>query len=160
MVLARDPEGYARLSRAIAEAQLAGGEKGAPIITLDELGRSPRGALAGADRMPEGGGARRPDHRGPGSRGPTLDQLVARFGREHLAVELWDHGDPLDSARNDALALLAIERGVDPVATNNVHYATPARFPLATALAAVRARRTLDDLDGWLPAVGHRPPSR
>src|SRR5215204_5725728 len=38
------------------------------------------------------------------------------------------------------------------VATNNVHYATPARQRLATALAAVRARRSLDDMDGWLPA--------
>ena len=37
------------------------------------------------------------------------------------------------------------------VATNNVHYATPARRPLATALAAVRARRSLDELDPWLP---------
>src|SRR6202020_3626175 len=48
-------------------------------------------------------------------------------------------------------ALLAVGRGVSPVATNNVHYASPARFPLATALAAVRARRPLDELQGWLP---------
>jgi len=40
------------------------------------------------------------------------------------------------------------------VATNNVHYATPARWPLATALAAVRSRRSLDEIDGWLPASG------
>ena len=38
------------------------------------------------------------------------------------------------------------------IATNNVHYATPAQRPLATALAAVRARRSLDEIDGWLPA--------
>ena len=42
--------------------------------------------------------------------------------------------------------------GVDVVATNNVHYATPAQRPLATALAAVRAGRSLDEIDGWLPA--------
>src|ERR671928_104731 len=40
------------------------------------------------------------------------------------------------------------------VATGNVHYATPARRRLATALAAVRARRSLDEIDGWLPAAG------
>jgi error-prone DNA polymerase len=40
------------------------------------------------------------------------------------------------------------------VATNNVHYATPARRHLATALAAVRARRSLDEADGWLPGGG------
>jgi error-prone DNA polymerase len=34
-----------------------------------------------------------------------------------------------------------------------VHYATPGRRRLATALAAVRARRSLDEMDGWLPAA-------
>jgi len=34
-----------------------------------------------------------------------------------------------------------------------VHYATQARRPLATALAAVRARACLDELEGWLPAA-------
>src|SRR5205807_7400767 len=82
-----------------------------------------------------------------------LARLVDAFGREHVAVELWDHGDPLDSARNDALVQLAASAGLDLVATNNVHYATPARRPLATALAAVRARRSLAELDGWLPAA-------
>ncbi len=42
--------------------------------------------------------------------------------------------------------------GVEVIATNNVHYATPAQRPLATALAAVRSRRSLDEIDGWLPA--------
>src|SRR5205085_1502486 len=58
-----------------------------------------------------------------------------------------------DSARNDALVALAMRAGVGVVATNNVHYATPSRRPLATALAAVRARRSLDEIDGWLPAA-------
>ena len=76
------------------------------------------------------------------------------FGADNVVVELCDHGDPLDSARNDALATLAVRAGLPLVATNNVHYATPARRRLATALAAVRARRSLDDLAGWLPAAG------
>src|SRR5207237_6143586 len=42
--------------------------------------------------------------------------------------------------------------GVDVGAANFVHYAASVRRPLATALAAVRARRSLDQLDGWLPA--------
>ena len=70
-----------------------------------------------------------------------------------MVVELWDHGDPLDSARNDALVALADRCAAEIVATNNVHYHHPARRPLATALAAVRARRSLDDIDGWLPAA-------
>ena len=81
-----------------------------------------------------------------------LDALIATFGRHNVVVELCDHGDPLDSHRNDALAQLAVRAGVDVVATTNAHYATPARRPLATAMAAVRARRSLDELDPWLPA--------
>ncbi|MEF2979197.1 error-prone DNA polymerase [Subtercola sp. YIM 133946] len=81
-----------------------------------------------------------------------LDRLVALFGRDNVLVELFDHGNPLDSAANDALAELAAKHRVNTVATGNVHYATPRQFGLAQALSAVRARRSLDDLEGWLPA--------
>jgi error-prone DNA polymerase len=77
--------------------------------------------------------------------------LIDAFGRDRVLVELWDHGDPLDRHRNDALVQCALRTGVNVVATNNVHYDTPARRPLANALAAVRARRSLDEIDGWLP---------
>jgi error-prone DNA polymerase len=33
-----------------------------------------------------------------------------------------------------------------------VHYAVPERVQLAAAVAAVRANRGLDELDGWLPS--------
>jgi error-prone DNA polymerase len=89
---------------------------------------------------------------GPRASARELDRLIDAFGRDHVVVEIWDHGDPLDSARNDALALLAVKAGVDVVATNNVLYATPQRRRLATALAAVRARRSLDEVDPWLPS--------
>ena len=89
---------------------------------------------------------------GPAAARRALDELVAAFGRDRVLVELWDHGDPIDRHRNDELALVAMAAGVDVVATNNVHYATPAQRPLATALAAVRSRRSLDEIDGWLPA--------
>ncbi len=151
VVLARDPEGYARLSRVIAEAHLAGGEKGKPIITLDNLADRHGGHWHILTGCRKGVPATALTTGGPTAAARALDHLIGRFGRDHLAVELWDHGNPIDATRNDVLALLATERGVAPVATNNVHYATPTRFPLATALAAVRARRTLEDLEGWLP---------
>ncbi len=90
---------------------------------------------------------------GPRAASREVGRLVEAFGRANVALELWDHGDPLDTARNDALARLAVEWGVDAVATNNVHYATPAGFRLATTLAAVRARRPLAELEGWLPSA-------
>jgi error-prone DNA polymerase len=89
---------------------------------------------------------------GPRAAARELGRLIDAFGRDRVAVELWDHGHPLDSARNDGLAELAARFDLACVATNNVHYATPAQRRLATAVAAVRARRSLDDLDPWLPA--------
>ena len=100
---------------------------------------------------------------GPRAASREVGRLVDAFGRANVALELWDHGDPLDTARNDALARLAVEWGVDAVATNNVHYATPAGFRLATTLAAVRARRPAGRAGGLaalgpggLPALGRR----
>ena len=154
VVLARDPVGYARLGTAISRAQMAG-EKGAPRTSLVELAGDDRArdhwlVLTGCRK---GAVPRALVEQGPAAAQRELARLVAAFGRENVAVELWDHGDPLDSARNDGLAELAVRTGVAVVATNNVHYATPARRRLATALAAVRARRSLDEIDGWLPAA-------
>ncbi len=151
VVLARNPGGYARLSRGIAEAHLAGGEKGKPIITLDNLANRHDGHWQILTGCRKGALAAALTTGGPAAAARVLDQLIDRFGRDRIAVELWDHGDPIDTTRNDTLALLATERGVTPVATNNVHYAVPARFPLATALAAVRARQSLENIEGWLP---------
>ena len=66
------------------------------------------GALARAHRLPQGHGARRARARRPGRGGPRARPISSRCSaRDNVAVELWDHGDPLDSARNDALAQLA-----------------------------------------------------
>ena len=88
---------------------------------------------------------------GPEAAALELARLVEAFGQDAVAVELWDHADPLDGERNDALAALSARSHLPTVATNAAHFATPERRPLATALAAVRARRSLDELDGWLP---------
>jgi error-prone DNA polymerase len=153
LVLARGPEGYARLSRVIAEGQLAGGEKGRPAYHLEQVAADLadhvlvltgcRKGLVPAALLTDGVDAA----------ARQLDRLVRLFGEEHVAVELTNQSDPRDDERNDALAALAHQRGLPTVATTNAHYATPGRRRLATALAAVRARRSLDEMDGWLPAA-------
>ena len=155
VVLARDPEGYASLSRVIAEAHLEGGEKGSPSLTLEALSRGEpsRGQWLVMTGCRKGPVPRALAGAGPSAAARELDRLIDTFGRQNVAVELWDHGDPVDTVRNDALAELACRAGVDFIATNNVHYAHPSRRPLATALAAVRARRPLSELEGWLPAA-------
>jgi len=156
LVLARDPQGYAALARVISEAQLAG-EKGAPRFTMSDLDRWAKpgefdhwAVLTGCRK---GVVPRALEREGPAAAARALGSLVERFGRDNVVVELWDHGTPLDSARNDALVKLAMGAGVEPVATNNVHYAAPSRRKLAAAMAAVRARRSLDEIEGWLPAM-------
>ena len=158
LVVARDPLGYARLAAAASRAQMAG-EKGSPRTDLATLAQE--GATGGPAHghwlvltgCRKGAVARALEAHGPAAAARQLARLVEAFGREHVVVELWDHGQPLDSARNDALVALAAAQQVQVVATNNVHYATPAQRPLATALAAVRSRRSLDEIDGWLPAA-------
>lgn len=149
LVLARGMEGYHRLSGAITRAQLRGGEKGRPAYDLDDLASSAdghwtilTGCRKGAVRQGLAGGAAE----------TPLRRLVDLFGRDQVAVELIDHGDPLDTRNNDALAELATQLRLPVVATNNVHYTAPARARLAEAVAAVRATRSLDELDGWLPS--------
>jgi error-prone DNA polymerase len=151
VVLADGPTGYARLARALSLGHLAG-EKGVPQFGLLDIADAVGGhgwVLTGCRKgaVPSALVAE-----GPAAAARELRTLVGLFGRERVLVELWDHGHPLDSVRNDALAELAARHDVGCVATNNVHYATPQQRRLATAIAAVRARRSLDDLDPWLPA--------
>ena len=75
------------------------------------------------------------------------------FGRQNIVIELTSHDQPADDERNDALYELARHRTA-VIATGNVHYASPPGAKLAQALAAVRARRSLDEMDGWLAASG------
>ena len=158
VVLARREEGYHRLAGAITSAQLAGGEKGKPLYDLVELSDRAGGhwiVLTGCRK----GSVRQALLAGGWQEGGLaaareLDRLIDLFGHDSVVVELLDHGGPLDSAYNDVLADLAARRKLRMVATGNVHYAMPEQHRVAAALAAVRARRSLDELDGWLPASG------
>jgi len=151
VVLARNTNGYARLSRAISEGQLAGKEKGKPTYDVERLAE-----LAGGDWLVltgcrKGAVPAALAEAGPEAAASELDRLVALFGADHVAVELTSHDLPYDDERNTALADLATRFRLPTLATNNVHYAKPSQHRLATVVAAVRARRSLDDADGWLP---------
>ncbi|HEX2355811.1 MAG TPA: error-prone DNA polymerase [Micromonosporaceae bacterium] len=155
LVLANGAAGYARLASTIGRAQLRGGEKGRPVYgELEEVAAQLTGHVTVLTGCRKGYVPAALRTEGEAAARRELDRLVRLFGPEHVAVELSGHGDPTDDERNDALAALAAAAGLPTIATNNVHYATPARRRLATALAAVRARRSLDEIDGWLPAAG------
>ncbi|MFT2816328.1 error-prone DNA polymerase [Leifsonia sp. A12D58] len=152
VVLARQEEGYYRLASALTHAQLAGEEKGKPLYDLDELAERADGHWVILTGCRKGAVRQALESGGPEAAAIELARLVTLFGHDNVYVELFDHGHPEDSAINDALAVLAENAGLPVVATNNVHYATPSEHRLAAALSAVRARRSLDEMDGWLPA--------
>ncbi|HKS51430.1 MAG TPA: error-prone DNA polymerase [Pseudonocardiaceae bacterium] len=153
LVLARDPEGYRRLSRVISDAQIAGKEKGRPVYDLDTVTAAAGGHWVVLTGCRKAAVRRALERDGPAAAAAQLRRLIELFGPDHVVVELTANGLPEDTERNDALAALAAAHGLDTVATTAAHYATPSRHRLATALAAVRARRSLDEMDGWLPAA-------
>src|SRR5450755_642291 len=154
LVLARDAEGYRRLCTVISAAQLAGGEKGRPVYDRSALASAHDGHWAVLTGCRKGAVPAALAAGGPEAALRELRAMIAMFGPGNVMVELTFHDQPGDDERNEALAGLAEAAGVGVVATGNVHYASPSQARLAETLAAIRARRSLDEMDGWLPASG------
>jgi len=154
LVLARGPEGYRRLSRQIAAAHLAGGEKGKPRYDYDSLTEAAGGHWHILTGCRKGHVRQALSTGGPDAAAVALGNLVDRFGADRVSIELTHHGDPLDDERNAVLAGLAPRFGVGVVATTAAHFAEPSRGRLAMAMAAIRARQSLDDAAGWLTPRG------
>ena len=152
VVLSRGPSGYARMARAVSEGQLAG-HKGAPVFSFESVADTVRDHWAVLTGGSQGAVVRALEQHGPGAAENTLRRLVDCFGADNVFVELWDHGDPVDTVRNDQLVRMAARADVECIATNNVMYAVPSQHRLATALAAVRNRCGLDEIDHRLPAA-------
>ncbi|MBX9638917.1 MAG: error-prone DNA polymerase, partial [Mycobacteriaceae bacterium] len=154
LVLARGPEGYRRLSRQLATAHLAGGQKGKLRYDIDALTEAAgghwhilTGCRKGAVRQALSAG-------GPEAAKRALADLVDRFTAGRVSIELTHHGQPLDDERNAMLAELAPHFGVGVVATTGAHFAAPSRRRLAMAMGAIRARQSLDAAAGWLAPLG------
>ncbi|MFI7669885.1 error-prone DNA polymerase [Nocardia sp. NPDC049526] len=160
LVLARGQEGYRRLSSEIAAAHMAAGEKGILRYDLDALTAAAGGhwhILTGCrkghvrqalDRDLQAGDTRLERAEA------ALRDLMERFGADRVSVELTHHGIPEDDERNTHLIALADRLGLPVVATTGAHFAAPAQRRRAMALAAIRARRSLDDIAGWLAPTG------
>lgn len=158
LVLARGQEGYRRLSRQMAAAHLSGGtpkdRKGKPCYDLDALTEAAAGHWHILTGCRKGHVRRALAAGGPAAAEKALADLVDRFGADRVSIELGRHGHPDDDERNAELAALAPGLGVGVIATTAAHFATPKSGRLAMAMAAVRARKSLDDAAGWLDPVG------
>ncbi|WP_244976121.1 error-prone DNA polymerase [Nocardia huaxiensis] len=153
LVLARGQEGYRRLSREMAAAHMVAGEKGILRYDLDRLTEAAGGhwhILTGCRK----GHVRQALQQGDAAAEAALRELVERFGRDHVSVELTHHGIPEDDERNARLVALADRLGLPVLATTGAHFAAPPQRRRAMALAAIRARSSLDDMAGWLAPTG------
>src|ERR1700740_1665821 len=154
LVLARGPEGYRRLSRQLAAAHLAGGEKGKPLFDFDALTGRAGGHWHILTGCRKGTVRRALSAGGPDAAERALADLVDRFTAARVSIELTQHGHPLDDERNAALAGLAPRFGVGVVAATGAHFAHPSRGRLAMAMGAIRARNSMDEAAGFLAPLG------
>ncbi|ULE33729.1 error-prone DNA polymerase [Mycobacterium sp. IDR2000157661] len=154
LVLARGPEGYRRLSRELAKAHLAGGEKGRLRYDYDELTEAAGGHWHILTGCRKGHVRQALSTGGPDAAAEALADLVNRFGRDRVSVELTHHGHPCDDERNAVLAELAPRFGLGVVATTAAHFAEPSRGRLAMAMGAIRARHSMDEAAGYLAPLG------
>lgn len=153
LVLARRQEGYHRLAAAITEGQLDHrADKGNPRYRLDRLGEIGSGFWTILTGCRKGSVRQALRAYGEAEAERRIGELCDIFGHDGVLIELFDTGDPQAGVHNDSLAAIGERLQLPTVATGAVHYATPDRHRLAAALAAVRARRSLNELDGWLPA--------
>ncbi|RZS36488.1 DnaE-like error-prone DNA polymerase [Herbihabitans rhizosphaerae] len=165
LLLAKDEKGYANLCSATTSGLLFGhdrelstdpiAEKGRPVYDLEKVATMVHGSCAVLTGCRKGAVRRALAERGFDAAADQLTQLMDLFGRGNVYVELIDHGHPTDSRDNDMLTELAARLALPTVATNAVHYATPSGASMAAGLAAIRARRGLHDMEGWLPASGY-----
>ena len=144
-------------------------EKGRPVVDLEDLAGRHGGHWLVLTGCRKGSVPAALTASGPAAASHALRTLVEAFGPDNVAVELWDHGDPLDTARNDALAHLAVDSGPadrrdqqrplrDPRRATSCH--CPRRGPCAPGTA--RPRRVDSTCRDRPPALGGRagPPVR
>lgn len=149
VVLARDLEGFRRLSALLSAAQLAGA-KNAPVYNLHAVSRAAAGGhWAVLPGCPDPG----VDRRDVAAVARRLERLVEVFGSGSVYAELVDHHLPEDSAANDIMFVAARRTGCETVATGAVHYAAPRQAGLAQALTALGRREDLER------AAGHVMPA-
>lgn len=139
-VLARGPEGYRRLSRALTAAHLADRDKDVvaypPPAELAAAAGGHWQVLADAAWL------------------PRLGELVDAFGAEHVACEHRLTLTPEAADADAALAAAADRLGLRRVLCSAATAAGPGQARVAGAKAALRARESLDEHIARLPPAG------
>jgi error-prone DNA polymerase len=147
VLLARDPDGYAALSRLVSAGHLAG-EKTAPVfeaVALEAALDEAKGHLIGLSGCRNGEIARRLLAGERAEARLAAERWARCFPDGDFCVELSHHLLPDDDWLVSELAALADEAGLPTVVTNEVHYAEAAGHRLQDVLVAIRHGATLDE---------------
>ncbi len=134
--------------------------RGRPRVSWDDLAELGGGLLA-LSGCPQGELARRV-RAGDEKGARELLEFLRSIYDGYVAVEVWDHALPEERELAERLLGLADRRGVAAVATNDVHYATPAARIVHDVLTCLRHRVTLDEAGTRLRPNGEwylKPPS-
>ncbi|MBS3956328.1 MAG: DNA polymerase III subunit alpha [Clostridiales bacterium] len=142
-LLARDITGYRSLCRLLSRAHVRA-QNEPSLVTLDDLARHSAG-LIGMSGCPGGevGSAVLADGSGRARARAALERLAACFEPGAFYVELMHLLAPDSPRYLSALSSLAESCGLPVVATNNVHYLTPAGHRIHDVLASASSRSVL-----------------
>ncbi len=143
VLLAESSTGYANIATLVTRARMDC-PRGEPAVPLDLLARHADGvtALTGGPR------GWLPSHLAAGNVEGARHAARALhdiYG-DHLVIECWDHGLPEEKALVAQLIPLAAWLGVPWVVANDVRYARPQDRRVYDVLAALRHKRTLDQM--------------
>jgi error-prone DNA polymerase len=142
VLLAESATGYSNISTLITRARMDA-PRGFPAVPLALVAEHAAGVLA-LTGCPRGWvPSRIADGDLDGARA-ALGRLIEIFGKDHLAVECWDHHRAEERDLVAHLIPLARWAGVPWVVTNDVHYAEPSGRMIHDVLSCLRHDKTLD----------------
>ncbi len=142
VLLVRNREGYANLSRLISRGRLAR-PKGESEVSFSDLAEHSCGliALSGSEESEIGKALLR----GKRKRAEEeMDRYLSVFGREGFYLEIHNHHLSQESYLAASLSGLGEKLSIDVVATSLAHYALPRGRPLQDVLTCIREKTTLD----------------
>jgi DNA polymerase-3 subunit alpha len=143
---ARDNEGLHNLFRLCSMASLDGQMGKWPRMDMELLQRYAKGLSVGT-ACPSGEVQTRLRLGQYDQAVRALGELQDVFGREHVFVELMDHGAEIETRTFKDLIRLAQDLGAPLLATNDSHYVRPEHHDAHDALLCINSGSTLSDPD-------------
>ena len=146
-LLVEDAQGYSNLCRLISRAQLDH-SKGEASLSWELLEQHHQGliALSGCHKSELAQNILRNDSIAALHAARRHKEL---FGREHYFLELQRHLVGSDKTIEQGLLSVSEHLDIEIVATNNVHYATPASRPLQDVLTSIKNTLPINELGSF-----------